>query len=106
MIWGCKLPDLGLCITSICVPTWASLAAHWLIICASTAGGAGSVPGWGTKILHAVWCSPPKNRCVSMCLSFHGQRSLVRYRPWGHKELDTAERLTLSLWGLPSWLRW
>ena len=22
---------------------------------------------------------------------FHGQRSLVGYRPWGHKELDTTE---------------
>ena len=25
---------------------------------------------------------------------FHGQMSLVGYSPWGHKELDTAERLT------------
>jgi len=25
----------------------------------------------------------------------HGQRSLVGYSPWGHKESDTAERLTL-----------
>ena len=24
----------------------------------------------------------------------HGQRSLVGYRPWGHKELDTTERLS------------
>ena len=23
---------------------------------------------------------------------FHGQRSLVNYSPWGHKELDTTER--------------
>ena len=30
---------------------------------------------------------------------FHGQRSLVGYSPWGHKESDTTERLTLS----PSW---
>ena len=28
---------------------------------------------------------------------FHGQRSLVDYSPWGHKELDMTERLTLSL---------
>ena len=28
---------------------------------------------------------------------FHGQRSLVGYSPWGRKELDTTERLTLSL---------
>jgi len=24
---------------------------------------------------------------------FHGQRSLVGYSPWGHKELDTTEPL-------------
>ena len=24
---------------------------------ASTTGDAGSIPGWGTKIPHAVWCS-------------------------------------------------
>ena len=28
---------------------------------------------------------------------FHGQRSLVGYSPWGHKEWDTTEQLTLSL---------
>ena len=27
----------------------------------------------------------------------HGQRSLVGYSPWGHKELDRTEQLTLSL---------
>ena len=27
----------------------------------------------------------------------HGQRSLVGYSPWGHKELDTTEQPTLSL---------
>ena len=26
-----------------------------------------------------------------------GQRSLVGYHPWGHKESDTTEQLTLSL---------
>ena len=25
----------------------------------------------------------------------HGQRSLAGYSPWGHKELDTTEQLTL-----------
>ena len=28
---------------------------------------------------------------------FHGQRSLAGYRPWGHKESDKTEWLTLSL---------
>ena len=27
----------------------------------------------------------------------HGQKSLVSYSPWGCKELETTERLTLSL---------
>ena len=27
----------------------------------------------------------------------HGQRSLVGYSLWGHKESDTTEQLTLSL---------
>jgi len=27
----------------------------------------------------------------------HGQRSLAGYSPWGRKELDMAEQLTLSL---------
>ena len=28
---------------------------------------------------------------------FNGQRSLAGYRPWGPKESDTTEQLTLSL---------
>ena len=28
---------------------------------------------------------------------FHGQRSLVGYRPWDHKESDTTKQLTFSL---------
>ena len=31
-----------------------SLAVQWLGLCASTAGGTGSIPGRGTKILHGV----------------------------------------------------
>ena len=33
----------------------------------------------------------------SSILAFHRQRSLVGYSPQDHKELDTTERLTLSL---------
>ena len=29
----------------------------------------------------------------------HGERSLVGYSPWGCKELDTTEQLTLSVSG-------
>ena len=35
-----------------------SLAVWWLRLHASTAGDEGSVPGWGTKILHAMRCGP------------------------------------------------
>ena len=33
---------------------------------------------------------------VSLPGEFHGQRSLAGYSPWGHKESDMTERLTLS----------
>ena len=32
-----------------------SLMVQWLRLHASKAGDVGSVPGWGTKILHASW---------------------------------------------------
>ena len=32
-----------------------SLVVQWLRLCASGAGGMGLIPGWGTKIPHAVW---------------------------------------------------
>ena len=33
---------------------------------------------------------------VSLPGKSHGQRSLAGYSPWGHKQLDTTERLTLK----------
>ena len=36
---------------------------------------------------------------VSLPGEFHGQRSLVGYIPWGSKELDTTEQLTLTFLG-------
>ena len=35
----------------------ASLAIQWLRLCASSAGGTGSIPGRGTRIPHASWCT-------------------------------------------------
>ena len=32
-----------------------SLAVQWLGLCAFTAEGKGSIPGWGTKIPRASW---------------------------------------------------
>ena len=35
--------------------TGTSLVVQWLRLHAHKAGGAGSIPGWGTKIPHAAW---------------------------------------------------
>ena len=35
---------------------------------------------------------------------FHGQRSLVGYSPWGHRESDMTERLSLTLFNFCTWL--
>ena len=42
-----------------------SLVVQWLRLQASTSGGMGSIPGWGTKIPHAclVERSPPERLC-------------------------------------------
>ena len=34
---------------------------QWLGLRGSTAGGTGSIPGWVTKILHAVWPKTKKD---------------------------------------------
>ena len=34
-----------------------SFMVQWLRVCAPAAGGVGSIPGWGTKILNAASCS-------------------------------------------------
>ena len=39
-----------------CIILRTSLVLQWLVLCASTAGGTGSIPGQGTKIPHAMWC--------------------------------------------------
>ena len=41
------LPTLKVCLGN-------SLAVQWLGVCACTARGMGSIPGWGTKIPRAV----------------------------------------------------
>ena len=57
-----------------------------------TAGSMDSIRGGKTEITHAVsdngkWQPTP----VFLPGEFYGQRSLVGYSPWGHKELDTTE---------------
>ena len=63
------------------------------------AGDPGFIPRWGR--------SPGEgngNPLLPVFLpgEFHGQRNLAGYSPWGHKELDTTEWLTLSLFFMRS----
>ena len=50
----------------------------------------GKIP-WRRK-----WLPTP----IFLLLEFHGQRCLVGHSLWGHQELDTIERLTLTFQGL------
>ena len=50
-------------------------------------------PGVGKFSWRREWPPTP----VFFSGEFSGQRSLVSYSSWGHKELETTERLILSL---------
>ena len=54
---------------------------------------AGLIPGPG-RSAGGGHGSPLQYSCLE---NHHGQRSLMGYSSWGHKELDTTERLTLPL---------
>ena len=47
----------------------------------------GSVPGLGRSPREAA------TRSVFLPGESHGQRSLLGYSPWGHRELDTTESI-------------
>ena len=54
-----------------------------------------------TRVPSLTWEDPLEKRMattpVFLLGEFQGQRSLAGYSPWGHKELDRTEWLTLSL---------
>ena len=54
---------------------------------------AGSIPGSG-RSPGGGHGDPLQCSCLG---KFHGQRSLVGYSPWGRKESDMTERLSLTL---------
>ena len=59
---------------------------------AGDARDTGSIPGLGRS--PGEGCGNPLQ--YSCLENPHGQRSQVGYSPWGHKELDTTERLSTS----------
>ena len=60
---------------------------------ACNAGDPSSIPGSGRFSWRREWQPTP----VFLPGEFPGQRIMAGYSPWGPKELDTSERLTLSL---------
>ena len=59
--WG----KVGVKITAIIrIDTGTSLVVQWLGLCASTTGGTGLIPGWGTRILHATWRGQKKKKKI------------------------------------------
>ena len=67
--------------------SWASLGAQTVIICLQC-GRPGFDPGLERS--SGGHGNPLQNSCLKHP---HGQRSLVGYSPWGHKESDRTERL-------------
>ena len=57
------------------------------------AGELGLIPGVRKTLWRKEWQPTP----VFLPGEFHGQRSLAGYMPWGGKESDITEPLTLSL---------
>ena len=55
----------------------------------ANAGDLGLIPGWGRAAEEGNGY-PLQYSCLGKS---HGQRRLAGYSPWGHKELDTTERL-------------
>ena len=53
------------------------------------AGDSSSIPGSGTSLEKEIQTTQ-----IFLPGEFHGPRSLEGYSPWGHRELDTTERLT------------
>ena len=49
-----------------------SLAVQWFRLCASTAGGAGSISGWGTQIPHAAGHGHKQKKRGMDCLIVSG----------------------------------
>ena len=54
---------------------------------------------WETRVQSLGWEDPLEKVRLPTPVpgEFHGQRSLAGYSPWGSKESDTTEQLTLSL---------
>ena len=69
---------------------WASLVAQ-TVKTACNEGDLALIPGLG-RSPERGHDNPLQYSCLE---NAHGQRSLLGYSPWGHKELDTTEQLSI-----------
>ena len=93
------LRRLLLLLQVLALTTVSSLMAQMLKNLPTVLEDPGSIPGLGRSSGDLL---PPGEgnglpTPVFLPGEFHGQRSLVGYSLWGHKELDMTGRLTLSL---------
>ena len=75
---------------------------HWIDLSGFPGGSEGSVclqcrrPGFDPWVRNIFWRRKRQPTPVFLPGKFHGQRSLVSYSPWDHKESDTTERLQID----------
>ena len=73
------------------------LQYYWAALVAWMAKNQWGRPGFDPWVGKIPWRRESLPTPVFWPGEFHGQRSLTGYSPWGCKELDTTERLSLSL---------
>ena len=78
-------------IISLSYTIWSSLMAQTESACKT--GKPGLIPGSGS---FPEGENPPTHSSI-LAWEFHGQRNQAGYSPWGHKQSDTTQWLTLSL---------
>jgi len=61
-------------------------------------------PGFDPWVRKMPWRREWQPTPIFLPGKFHGQKSLVGYSPWGHKESATTEWLALTI--ILSWLTW
>jgi len=52
--------------------------------------------GFNSWVREIAWSRKCQPTPVFLPGKFHGQKSLVGYKPWGHKELGTTELLSYT----------
>ena len=86
---GCSLLFYCLFIVTVWGLSWDFPGGSEVKASARNAGDLGSIPGSGRFPWRRKWQPTP----VFLPGESHGQRSLVGYSPWDHKQSDATERL-------------